>query len=58
MHYNKNSGMSTIFYDDIPLFLFFYNMFSSVPAGLPIGIVKAVYTDAFTGGDVDELIFS
>ena len=37
---------------------FLYDMFSAVPAGFPVGIIKAVYADAIAGGDVDELIFS
>ena len=33
-------------------------MLSAVPAGFPIGIIEAVDTDAFAGGNVDELIFT
>ena len=32
-------------------------MLSAVPAGFPVGIVKAVDADAFTGRDVDKLVF-
>ena len=39
-------------------FLFLDDMFSAVPVGLPVGIVKAVDADALAGGNVDELIFS
>ena len=31
-------------------------MLSSVPAGFPIGIIEAVYANAFAGGYVYELI--
>lgn len=36
----------------------FHDVFSAVPTGFPIGIIKAVYADAFTGGYMNELIFA
>ena len=40
------------------VFLFLYDMLSSIPTRLPIRIVKAVHPDAFAGGYVNKLIFA
>ena len=54
----KKNGMSATV-EKVTTFRFlFHDVFSAVPARFPVSIVEAVYTDAFAGGYVNELIFA